>query len=63
MTSQYKGVRYSKKKTSSNAKKWFCQYKGVSRAFHTEREAAKDFDLLRIRDGLEPCNVLRRKES
>ena len=58
--SKYKGVK-RQQRCSSGSKGWVCTYNKQLSYFHTEREAAKNFDLCLIRDNKEPVNILRRK--
>lgn len=53
--SNYKGVGFEKR-VSSGAKAWTCRYKGIKTYHHTEREAARNYDLKLIRDGKAPVN-------
>jgi len=58
-TSKYRGVNWNKRE-----QKWISVFthngKTESTRFESEREAAKLYDLRRIRAGLSPVNVLKK---
>lgn len=66
MKSKYQGVKYISRYQGKNAKKWQakCRINGVHRSsmHHTEEEAAKAYDRMRIAQGKEPVNLLTRKK-
>ncbi len=59
-TSKYRGVNWNKRE-----RKWISVFtnngKTESTRFENEREAAKLYDLRRIKAGLEPVNILKKK--
>ena len=54
-TSKYIGVSQDSKSTS-----WVCSYRGQRSYFKEERDAALAYDKMRIKDGKEPVNILKR---
>ena len=65
MTSKHKGVTYINNPQSVGQKRWLAKftYKGKTSqsTYETEIEAAKVYDLMRIKVGKDPVNILKRK--
>lgn len=55
-TSKYIGVSQHSKSIG-----WVCNYRGQKSYFNEERDAALAYDKMRIKDGKEPVNILKRR--
>ncbi len=65
MKSNYQGVKYIANPKSVKSKRWEARmmHNGVIKTttHYEEKEAAKAYDMMLIRIGKEPVNVLKRK--
>lgn len=59
-TSKYIGVSQPTNSKSSGSRYWECNYRGQKSYFKEERDAALAYDKMRIKDGKEPVNILKR---
>lgn len=59
-TSKYIGVSQPANSKSSGTRYWECNYRGQKSYFKNERDAALAYDKMRIKDGKEPVNILKR---